>query len=123
MVVPMIGTPAVASSRRLRALALNGFGRLFRGTAHAVFIAYWTACATERAVERADDADHQPDRTPADAARFAEFAADHRELAQGRVQHPLLQCRITAEHEPEHRGQQQEQREQRHERVVGDECC
>ncbi len=47
-VVPSTASPAVASSSRLRPRALNGLGRLLRGTAHAVFIAYCTACATPR---------------------------------------------------------------------------
>ena len=45
-VVPRTASPAVARSSRLRARALKGFGRLFFGTIHAVFIAFWRACAT-----------------------------------------------------------------------------
>ena len=47
-VVPIMASPAVASSSRLRPRALNGFGRLLRGTPHTVFVAYWNACATPR---------------------------------------------------------------------------
>lgn len=36
------------SNARLRNRALIGFGRLFRGTAQAVFIAFCVACATPR---------------------------------------------------------------------------
>ena len=43
---PRTAIPAVASSSRLRPRALNGLGRLLRGTDQAVFMAYCTAWAT-----------------------------------------------------------------------------
>jgi len=47
-VVPNNAKPTVPSSSRLRPRALNGFGRLLRGTVHAVFIAFCAAWATPR---------------------------------------------------------------------------
>ena len=46
MVVPSTASPTVASSSRLMPRALIGLGRLFRGTAQAVFIAFCVAWAT-----------------------------------------------------------------------------
>ena len=48
-VVIKMPTPAVPSRTRLRTRARIGFGRRLRGTAQAMFIAFWVACATPSA--------------------------------------------------------------------------
>jgi len=49
-----------------------------------------------------------------------ELVADDRQLADGGVQHLLLQLMVPGQDVAEDRGQQEQQREQRDERVVGD---
>jgi hypothetical protein len=51
---------------------------------------------------------------------MAELRADHWELAERGVDDPLLEVRVTLENETEHRRQDEQQREDREEAVVGD---
>ena len=50
----------------------------------------------------------------------SDLFADHRELAEDRVDRVLPQARVVGEDEAENRGQQEQQREQREEGPVGD---
>jgi hypothetical protein len=72
------------------------------------------------AVERAQDADQDAEQPAAELLRAAQLVADDGELAQRRVDQPLLQLRVAGEHVAQDRGAQQQQPEQRDERVVGD---
>ena len=102
MLVTTTPTPTVASSSRLRARDFSGLGRRLRGTFQATFIAYCDGLGdTEAAVQRDQDAHDQPGRATADPVRRLQLGSDHRELVQGRVQHPLLRLRITVQHETE----------------------
>ena len=47
-VVPMQGQAGGGQQDQTRPRPLNGLGRVLRGTAHAVFMAYWAAWATPR---------------------------------------------------------------------------
>lgn len=53
------------------------------------------------AVERADDADDESDGAAPEPLGLAKLITDHGEVSQGRVQHLLLQARVTSEYEPE----------------------
>jgi hypothetical protein len=74
----------------------------------------------EAAVQGAEDAHYQADRAAAEVLRLAQLLADHRELGQRRGEHLVLQSLITHQDEAEDRRGEQEQREQRNERVVGE---
>lgn len=47
-VTAIVADPSTSSSRKLRIRDRNGSGRLLRGTAHTVSIAFCTACPTPR---------------------------------------------------------------------------
>ena len=69
--------------------------------------------------ERPDDPDRERDAAPFQAAD-SDLFADHRELAEDRVDRVLPQARVVGEDEAENRGQQEQQREEREEGPVGD---
>ncbi|BBZ05953.1 hypothetical protein MDOR_01220 [Mycolicibacterium doricum] len=75
---------------------------------------------TGPAVERAQDADHHGDCATAELLGLCQLLADEWELADGRLHDLALQIRSADEDHPQGGGQQKQQREQRNERVVGD---
>ena len=75
----------------------------------------------EAAQQQADDADRQRAGAALQRVDVAlQLIADDRELAERRVQDFGLVLRVAFEHEAEHGHEQQQQREQRGEAVVGD---
>lgn len=80
-----------------------------------------SARGSQAAVKRAQDPDRQPDTAALERVHvLAQLAADDRELGERRVDQPRLQVGIPLEHEAEDGHQQEQQREQRQEPVVGD---
>ena len=74
----------------------------------------------EPAVHGPEQAHDDTDGPAAEPLGGAQLPADDGELPQRRAQHRLLQHRVAPQDHAEHRGGQQQQREQRQERVVGD---
>ena len=74
----------------------------------------------EAAVQGSEDAHYQAGRAAAEVLRLAQLLADDRELGQRRGEHLVLQSLITRQDEAQDRRGEQEQREQRNERVVGE---
>ena len=75
----------------------------------------------ETAVERAEDPDRQSDAAALERVHvLAQLAADDRELGERRVDQPVLEAGIPLQHEAEDGHEQEQQREQRQEPVVGD---
>ncbi len=72
------------------------------------------------AVEGAQDADHHGDCATAELLGLCQLLTDERELADGRLHDLLLQIRSADEDHTQGGGQQEQHREQRDERVVGD---
>ncbi len=72
----------------------------------------------ERAVDGDDDAECDPGGVAGEALRVAELRADDREAAERGMQDLLLQVFVAAQDHAEKRGQQEQQRKQRDERVV-----
>ena len=75
---------------------------------------------TEGAVERDQATDNEGHAAALETLRIAQLVADDRELAQRRVEDPLLEVAVVLEQEPKHRRQQEEQREERQETVERD---
>jgi hypothetical protein len=75
---------------------------------------------SQPAVERSHDPHDEADRSAAQALRPGQVPADNRKLVHGRCEHLVLQPRVTSQHEAEDRREQQQQREQRNEPVVGE---
>jgi len=73
-----------------------------------------------RAVQGGERTDDDRRRASLEAAGLPELGADDRELVQCRVEHLSLQVLVALQDEAEHRGRDQEHREDRDERVVGD---
>ena len=75
---------------------------------------------TEGAVQRDQATDDHGGAAAMESLRVAQLVADDRELAQRRVEDPLLQVAVVLEQEPEQRRQQEQQREERQEAVERD---
>ena len=121
IVVARTAMPAVPMSSRLRRRAFTGLGRRLRGTdqrdVHRVLQRLRDA---EGAVQRDQAADDDGRAAALETLRVAQLVADDRELAQRRVEDPLLQVRVVLQHEAEHRRQQEQQREERQKAVERD---
>jgi hypothetical protein len=75
---------------------------------------------TEGAVQRDQATDDHGGIAALESLRVAQLVADDRELAQRRVEDPLLEVAVLFEHEAEYRRQQEEQRKERQETIKGD---
>jgi hypothetical protein len=76
---------------------------------------------SQAAVERAQHPDRQSDAAALEGVHvLAQLAANDRELGERRVDQFRLQVGMPLEYEAEDRHQQEQQREQRQEPVVGD---
>ena len=119
-VVTNTPSPRTAISAKLRSQETGKPGRSRRGTSQTWFIAFCIAFATPRAPKNVSTARREADAAAPERMDVrAQLGADHRELAQRRVQHVLLQVRVAGEHHAEHRDQHEQQREGGEERVIG----
>src|SRR5699024_7633020 len=74
----------------------------------------------ERTVQRGDGSDDHRGSAALESLRPLKLATDDRKLVQRRVEDLVAQLRLALQDEPEDRGTDQQQREDRDERVVGD---
>ena len=114
--------PAVVSNSRLLSRSRTGLGRLLRGTAQATLIAFWIGLAqAERAVERGQRADDDADgRSPAGPRARPSWSPMIGNWLSAELSTSCCSSGVALQHEAEDRGGQQQQREDRDERVVGD---
>ncbi len=105
----------------LRSRSRNGLARLLRGTDQAMLAAFWLAWPRPIAPYRAAS---EPmtiaEVLPLRPSGLAELVADDRELAQRSVEQAVAEHRVVLDEEAQDRRRDQQQREDRDERVVGD---
>jgi hypothetical protein len=118
-VVTITLPPPAASSRRLRSRALvAGVARHAPYLVQRVLGGLDDAQATVQAAQYADD---QARHAAVERVNVrGDLIADHRELGERGVQHLPLEVLAVVQSVPEERGQEQQQRKQRHSTVVGD---
>jgi hypothetical protein len=114
--------PPKASSSRLRSRALNGVrSGVARHAPHLVERGLGCLDDAQAAVDAAQYADDQAGGAAVEGADVrGDLIADDGELGERGVQHLPLQVRVAVQCVSQARGQEQQQREHRHEPVVGD---
>jgi hypothetical protein len=111
-VVARTAMPAVPISNRLR---IRAFAGLVSGGAEPTRRRSSRSGTPERCrgpVERDQATDDQSGSAALETLRVAQLVADNRELAERRVEHPLLEIAVVLEHEAEH-GRQRSSRGKR----------
>jgi hypothetical protein len=118
-----MASPAVASRSMLRPPDLDGVRPVVaRHCPHGVVRVLEGLRRSQPSVEASGDPYDEADRASAQALGLGQVPADHRELLQRRCQHLVLQPLVTCQHEAQDRPEHQQQREQRNETVVGEQC-
>ena len=116
---------AAAAGRQQQQAAQPGPERIVAGvTRHAPYPVQRVLGGlddAEAAVEAAENADDQAGHAPVERVDVpGDLVTDHRELGQRGVQHLPLEVRAVVQPVTEKGGQEQQQRKQRHDAVVGD---